>query len=109
VEPGRVRAQVMGSSLYKVDVKVEPLPAATWSAVKKKCAGQIGSLVELLQGKLSQSVMEVVTAPGTGLFPKPKEIKLDCSCPDYADMCKHVAAVLYGIGARLDTQPELLF
>jgi uncharacterized Zn finger protein len=77
--------------------------------VKAACAGQIGSLVELLQGKLSKSVMEVVTAPGTGLFPKPREIHLDCSCPDWADMCKHVAAVLYGVGARLDDQPELLF
>src|SRR5205823_654574 len=68
-----------------------------------------GSLIELLQGKLSKGVMDVVTATGGGLFPKPSEIKLDCSCPDWAGMCKHVAAVLYGVGARLDHQPELLF
>lgn len=109
IEPGRVRARVMGSSLYKIDIKIDPLPKEQWAAVKWACAGQIGSLVELLQGKLSKSVMEVVTAPGTGLFPKPREIDLDCSCPDWADMCKHVAAVLYGVGARLDDQPELLF
>jgi uncharacterized Zn finger protein len=109
IEAGRVRALVMGSDLYEIDVKIAPLPKEQWAAVKSACAGQIGSLVELLQGKLSKSVMEVVTAPGTGLFPKPKEIALDCSCPDWADMCKHVAAVLYGVGTRLDDQPELLF
>ena len=46
---------------------------------------------------------------GDGLFPTPQEISLGCSCPDGARMCKHVAAVLYGVGARLDHQPELLF
>ena len=53
--------------------------------------------------------MEHVTDRDRGLFPKPKEIKMRCSCPDYAGMCKHVAAVMYGVGNRLDTSPELLF
>jgi len=53
--------------------------------------------------------MERLCQQGNGLFPSPTEIKLSCSCPDWASMCKHVAAVLYGIGARLDQQPELLF
>jgi uncharacterized Zn finger protein len=66
-------------------------------------------MLELLQGKLSSHVMMVVTGRNDGLFPHPREIDLDCSCPDYADMCKHVAAVLYGVGARLDKNPELLF
>jgi uncharacterized Zn finger protein len=65
--------------------------------------------VELLQGKFSKAVMARLCAPKTGLFPSPKEIQLCCSCPDWATMCKHVAAVLYGAGARLDEQPELLF
>ena len=65
--------------------------------------------MELLQGRLSKSVMEIVTDHDGGLFPKPSEIKLSCSCPDWAGMCKHVAAVMYGVGARLDHQPELLF
>ena len=53
--------------------------------------------------------MDRVCRQGDGLFPAPGEIDLSCSCPDWADMCKHVAAVLYGIGARLDNSPELLF
>src|SRR6202034_2630588 len=75
----------------------------------ERCSGKIGSLLELLQGRLSTNVMTVVTDRHEGLFPQPSEIKLDCSCPDWAVMCKHVAAVLYGVGARLDTKPELLF
>jgi uncharacterized Zn finger protein len=66
-------------------------------------------LVELLQGRFSKGVMDRICRPKLGLFPTPSEIKLSCSCPDWAEMCKHVAAVLYGIGARLDKEPELLF
>ena len=106
---GEVKAQVVGSSLYKVAIKVTAVPDQQWQAITSDCAGSIDSLVELLQGKLSDAVMERICKPGTGLFPTPKEIHLDCSCPDWADMCKHVAAVLYGVGARLDAEPELLF
>ena len=109
IGPGVVTALVCGSALYRVKIKIRPLAKETWAAVKRQCAGQIGSLVELLQGKLSKSVMEVVTRKAGGLFPAPGEIDLNCSCPDWADMCKHVAAVLYGVGARLDHQPEMLF
>ncbi len=109
ITAGEVRAQVMGSSLYKVDVTVAAVPARQWQAIGAACAGSIDSLVELLQGKLSKAVMERICKPGTGLFPAPKEIKFSCSCPDWASMCKHVAAVLYGVGARLDQQPDLLF
>src|SRR5256884_189689 len=69
----------------------------------------IDSLVELLQGRFSKGVMERICRENNGLFPSPKEIQFSCSCPDWAYMRKHVAAVLYGIGARLDRQPELLF
>lgn len=106
---GKLTALVSGSSLYKLTVTIDRLPAAAWRSIKERCAGQIGSLVELLQGRLSQGVMDVVTARDGGLFPKPREIKMACSCPDWAGLCKHLAAVLYGIGARLDQQPELLF
>jgi len=109
IEAGKVTALVSGSSLYKISITIAPLPADQWRALKSRCAGQIGSLVELLQGKLSQGVMDVVTAHDGGLFPKPREIKMSCSCPDWAGLCKHLAAVLYGIGARLDHEPELLF
>ena len=106
---GKVKAIVSGSELYDVAVSIKPLPPRKWGRVKQRCAGQIGSLLELLQGKLSSSVMEVVTNRTDGMFPHPKEISLDCDCPDWAVMCKHVAAVLYGVGARLDEKPELLF
>jgi uncharacterized Zn finger protein len=109
IAQGTVNAMVSGSELYNVKIKIKELPAKKWAAVKKRCAGQIGSLLELLQGKLSRSVMAVVTDRDNGLFPHPNEISLHCSCPDWAVMCKHVAAVLYGVGARLDEKPELLF
>ncbi|MGH8610848.1 MAG: SWIM zinc finger family protein [Gammaproteobacteria bacterium] len=106
---GVVTALVSGSEIYQVKVQVARVPAAHWNALCRDCAGAIDSLVELLQGRLSKGVMERVCRPGSGLFPSPKDIELSCSCPDWADMCKHVAAVLYGVGARFDTRPELLF
>ena len=109
VGPGRVTALVSGSAMYNVQVTVGPVPRACWSAICKDCSGAIDSLVELLQGRFSKGVMTRLCEQKTGLFPSPKEILFTCSCPDWASMCKHVAAVLYGIGARLDRQPELLF
>jgi uncharacterized Zn finger protein len=109
IQPGKVTALVSGSELYTVTIKIETLQGTHWKSLKTKCAGQIGSLVELLQGKLSKSVMELVTEREMGLFPKPKEISIKCSCPDWAGLCKHSAAVLYGVGARLDREPELFF
>jgi uncharacterized Zn finger protein len=104
-----VTAMVAGSSIYRVTVGIDAVAAAQWRSICKDCAGGIDSLIELLQGRLSQGVMERLCRQELGLFPKPKEIRFKCSCPDYASMCKHVAAVLYGVGARLDHQPELLF
>jgi uncharacterized Zn finger protein len=106
---GEVRAMVSGSELYTVQVDIAPATAKRWKAICRDCAGSIDSLVELLQGRLSERVMDRVCREDDGLFPAPREIDLSCSCPDWADMCKHVAAVLYGIGARLDSSPELLF
>ncbi|MBE0584919.1 MAG: SWIM zinc finger family protein, partial [Desulfofustis sp.] len=109
IAQGEITAKVCGSELYSVTISIKPMTARRWQAVKKRCAGQIGSLLELLQGRLSEKVMAVVTDPANGLFPQAREIELQCSCPDWAEMCKHVAAVLYGVGVRLDEQPELLF
>ena len=109
IQPGCIDAIVSGSELYNVTIRITKLKADVWKSVKTKCSGQIGSMLELLQGKLSQQVMGVVLDPERGLFPKPGEIRFDCSCPDWATMCKHVASVLYGVGSRLDDRPESLF
>jgi uncharacterized Zn finger protein len=109
IAPGEIKALVSGSEIYEVAVKVAPVEKARWRSICEDCAEAIDSLIELLQGRFSKGVMERVCREKTGLFPSPDEIELSCSCPDWAGMCKHVAAVLYGIGARLDHQPELLF
>jgi uncharacterized Zn finger protein len=109
IDSGEVRAMVSGSEIYRVDVTVSALKKVLWTSVCTDCAGAIDSLVELLQGRFSKGVMERICQQQTGLFPSSSEIEFSCSCPDSAYMCKHVAAVLYGIGARLDQQPELLF
>jgi uncharacterized Zn finger protein len=109
ISPGEIQARVAGSSLYTVKLKVKPVAKPRWQAICDGCVGAIDSLVELLQGRFSKSVMERICCPRQGLFPAPNEIQLSCSCPDWAEMCKHVAATLYGVGARLDHQPELLF
>lgn len=106
---GEVAAMVAGSELYKIKVRIKPVAAAHWKAICQDCAGSVDSLVELLQGRLASGVMDRVCRKEDGLFPSPREITLSCSCPDWADMCKHVAAVLYGVGARLDEKPQLLF
>jgi len=106
---GRAGAHVMGSDDYRVRVNIAALKPAAWKALKQRCAGGIGSLLELLQGRLSEQVMGIVNDRDSGLFPKSGEMKFSCNCPDWATMCKHVAATLYGVGNRLDAQPELLF
>lgn len=109
IAPGRIEARVIGSAMYRIELDIAPFPAADWAAPKRRCPGEIGSLLALLQGRLSEPVMRTVAHRDKGLFPGPGEITLRCSCPDWAGMCKHLAAVLYGIGNRLDQQPELLF
>jgi uncharacterized Zn finger protein len=106
---GEATAQVMGSSLYRIKVEISAVASAHWQGIARDCARSIDTLVELLQGQLSASVMERITRPGSGLFPTPKEIRFSCSCPDSAALCKHIAATLYGIGSRLDAEPQLLF
>lgn len=109
IQRGKILATVQGSSLYQQTISIKPLKPAIWKRIKGECAGKIDSLIELLKGRLSDAVMRVITRPGDGLFPQPSEIKLHCDCPDWAGMCKHVAATLYGVGTRLDQNPDLLF
>jgi uncharacterized Zn finger protein len=109
IDKGRIEAIVAGSDTYEITIKVKPLDAKIWSGLVKKCAGQVSSIVDVLQGKLPRTVLEAIADPATKLFPQPRELEFDCTCPDWADMCKHVAAVLYGVGARLDADPALFF
>ena len=109
IKKGNIEAKVSGSDIYNIRIQIKTLPANKWAVVKRRCSGQIGSLLELLRGDLSDNIMQVVTDRQQGLFPLPGEISFDCDCPDWAHMCKHVAAVLYGVGARLDQDPALLF
>lgn len=111
IVPGRVTALVQGSKKkpYQIDITIQPLGKNTWEAITKACEGKIESLQELIEGKFPEALNELFTAKGKGLFPAPKEISFGCSCPDWASMCKHVAAALYGVGVRLDENPALFF
>lgn len=109
IEPGKVTALVVGSELYRVSIAIDPVRPERWEELKRKCAGRIDSLVDLVEGRLSEPVIALLCDPGTGLFPAPEEIHMSCDCPDWADLCKHLAAVLYGIGTKLDADPGLFF
>jgi uncharacterized Zn finger protein len=111
INAGRVTALVQGSasSPYEVTVNFAPVKPAAWKKIQQASAGKIASLSTLLRGEFPHELSEIFTMKGAGLFPAPGEIRFDCSCPDWASMCKHVAAVLYGIGARLDHDPALFF
>lgn len=111
ITEGAVKALVQGSTSkpYQITIHIKPIADRQWSAMKKQCEGQLRSLSDLLIGKFSQELNEIFLAEGSGLFPTPQEISFDCNCPDWASMCKHVAAALYGIGARLDEDPLLFF
>jgi uncharacterized Zn finger protein len=109
IEPGAVRARVCGTELYEATVRIARLPRARWAAVRRASTGRIANLVDLLSGTLPDAVLQVLCDRESGLFPGSGEIALECTCPDDARLCKHLAAVLYGIGARLDRAPELLF
>ena len=109
IAPCEVTAMVSGSEIYQVKVSIGDVARARWKTLCAECSSGIDSLVDLLQGRFSKGVMERICRQDTGLFPRPSEIRFTCSCLDHASMCKHVAAVLYGVGARLDQSPELLF
>ena len=111
IDQGRVEALVQGSTSrpYSVIIKIKAVSDSIWREIKSACEGKLDSLQGLLAGKFPKALGEIFMARGEGLFPSPKEIEFECSCPDWAYMCKHVAAVLYGIGARLDEDPGLFF
>jgi uncharacterized Zn finger protein len=109
IESGKITALVSGSSLYKIKISIEPLNKQRWQAIRSDCAQRVSSLLDLMRGKLPDDVLARLSDPKQGMFPSPNELKLQCSCPDYATMCKHIAATLYGVGHLLDSEPGLFF
>lgn len=111
INPGEVTSLVQGTSSrpYEVAIKIKSLNKKAWSEIKKQCEGKIESLQELIEGRFPKELVEIFTSKGKGLFPLPREIEFSCSCPDWAGMCKHVAATLYGVGVKLDEDPKLFF
>jgi uncharacterized Zn finger protein len=109
VEQGKIRAQVAGSTLYDVEITIKPMEEKAWAGIQQACAGQVGSLLDLLGGQLGSDVMAVISDKERGLFPSPREIRFNCSCPDYASLCKHSGAVLYGVAVKFDADPALFF
>lgn len=111
ITPGKIDALVQGSQSapYEVTISIKPIPKKNWEAIKAACKGKLGSLQTLIAGKFPKEMALLFTQKGDGLFPSPEEISFECSCPDWASMCKHVAAVLYGVGSRLDHDPDLFF
>lgn len=109
IMPGSIEALVQGSDTYKISIEIQALSKTTWQEIQSTCQGKLQSMQTLLEGKFSESLEEIFTNHKTGLFPSPSEICFRCNCPDWADMCKHIAAVLYGIAVRLDANPNLFF
>lgn len=109
ISSGKITAVVAGSMPYDIKINIDKLSAAHWKRIRSDCSSSIDSLMDLLSGKFSDGVMARLTDAKQGLFPNPGEIKMSCSCPDWAGLCKHLAAVMYGIGSHLDHRPELLF
>ncbi len=111
IHAGKVSALVQGTrnKPYSLEIDIKSIPKANWNKIKKACQGQLTSVAKLLDGKFPKELQQIFTEKGSGLFPKPQEINFDCSCPDWASMCKHIAAALYGIGCRLDEDPSLFF
>jgi uncharacterized Zn finger protein len=109
ISRGKVKSIVSGCEIYRIEIDIAVLKKALWNRLKRDCSSAIDSLLDLLQGRFDQGVMQRLTQRNDGLFPQPREIKMRCSCPDWAGLCKHLAATLYGVGARLDAAPELLF
>ncbi|MCT4604859.1 MAG: SWIM zinc finger family protein [Marinisporobacter sp.] len=108
---GNIKALVQGSDTqpYKINIEIKALDQTSWKHIVDECLGQIESMEELIEGKFPKALEKLFTSKGKGLFPSPKEIELQCDCPDYATMCKHIAAVLYGVAVKLDHEPEIFF
>ena len=94
--------QGSGKKLYTVKVRIDELTEEQYEKIVEKCALKIQNLEDLINGNFPDDLKSLFTEKRAGLFPSMAKIHFNCSCPDWADMCKHVAAVLYGIGSRFD-------
>lgn len=110
IQKGKITARVQGTrrTPYKIEIRISPLSQQRCDEIMDRCTTRVDTLENLLSGSFPESMKDVFLGDG-GLFPTPKEISFSCSCPDWAVMCKHVAAALYGVGARLDENPTLFF
>ncbi|MBQ7678863.1 MAG: hypothetical protein IJT34_03330 [Butyrivibrio sp.] len=108
--PGKVTAKVQGrrKNPYKVEIRISPVNEERLDRIMEMCGSRIGDLDRLLKGDFPEEFKGSFLGE-EGLFPTPREIAFGCSCPDWALMCKHVAAVLYGIAVRFDEDPLLFF
>lgn|GEM_PF-1338700 len=109
ISSGLVLGKVAGTRLYDVEIKIKTLPPDRWLALVNNCGDEINSLTQLLAAEFSPSFIEKITNLESGMFPMPSDVSIHCTCPDYATVCKHVAATLYAVGVRLDERPELFF
>lgn len=110
IEYGVIRALVVGSrpQPYRVQINIKPFSDNEVKAFEEKCRNNFESVEDFINGRFPDSFKEYFISSSLNLFPKVKEMKFSCSCPDWAVLCKHVAAVLYGIGRKLDDDPMLL-
>ena len=110
IKKGKVEARVQGTrrAPYKVEIRISPLSEENCQKIIEKCGRRIENMESLIKGEFPMDLQELFTGKD-GLFPTPREISFSCSCPDWALMCKHVAAAMYGIGVRLDENPFYFF
>ena len=111
ITPGEVQARVQGSlsSPYKVRIAVRPLSSREWDAAIAAMGAQAIFAAQLLAGEMPPTIEEAFAAARTSLFPTAQDLATDCSCPDPANPCKHVAAVYYTLGTEFDRDPFLIF
>jgi uncharacterized Zn finger protein len=112
IQPGRVDSRVQGSRLkpYQVRIKIEPLSNRAWTRVTEAMASQAIFAAKLLSGEMPQNIEEAFRKAKVSLFPtKSGDLETNCSCPDYANPCKHIAAVYYLLGEQFDEDPFLIF
>ncbi len=112
IKAGRVDSKVQGSrpSPYKVTIEIKPLSEKEWGKVADAMAEQAIFAAKLLAGEMPQNIEEAFAAAKVDLFPASKgDLQTDCSCPDWSNPCKHIAAVYLLLGEQFDADPFLLF